>query len=254
MRFLFLFSAIFLATVAQAGGPACAPGYCLDTDGMGCHACWVKSAVPATPTGIPIDTDWKKQIYAFAQKNVVHPSWGIAHSERDYQVTKSIAQKEGIAVDEDALFAAAFLHDIGGIGSFAKKGVDHAVHSVEVIEPLLPAWGFPMEKWPQVKEMILGHTYYGPKPVSKAALAFRDADVLDFLGHIGVARILAVTEEIGFSDGTLKPTVSTLKEFSESMAGKCSLASCQEMAKPRSAELDKFLSGLENEAFGGKAL
>jgi len=85
MRFLFLspFILLFLAA-AQAGGPSCAPGYCLDADGDGCHACWPGvgarlservSTVPRTPTGIPIDTDWKEQIYAFAQKNVVHPSW-----------------------------------------------------------------------------------------------------------------------------------------------------------------------------------
>src|SRR5262249_55666847 len=157
--------------------------------------------------------------------------------ERDYQVARILAQKERVAIDEDVLFAAAFLHDIGGIGSFAKKGVDHAERSVEVVEPLLTTWGFPESKIPQVKEMILGHTYYGPAPKSPQALAFRDADVLDFLGDIGAARILAVSEEPGFSDGTLKPTVDTLRDFAKTMAGKCGSKSCKEMAKPRVLEL-----------------
>jgi uncharacterized protein len=212
------------------------------------------STTTNTATGIPIDSDWKKKIYEFAQSQVVHPAWGLAHSERDYQVTKDVANREGIVLDLDVLFACAFLHDIGGIGSYAQKGVDHAVRSVEVIEPLLPGWGFPMSKWPQVKEMILGHTYYGPKPISKAALAFRDADVLDFLGAIGVARILAVTEEAGFSDGTLKPTVGTLKDFAQTMKAKCSLAWCTQLAGPKQEKLEKFLSDLSAETFNQSAL
>ena len=43
---------------------------------------------------------------------------------------------------------------------FDKEGVDHAVRSVEVVEPLLKDWGFPSSKFDQVKEMILTHTYY----------------------------------------------------------------------------------------------
>jgi len=207
-----------------------------------------------TSTGIPIDSQWKQSIYDFAKANVVHPSWGLAHSERDYQVTTELAKVEGISVDEDVLFAAAFLHDIGGITPFDKEGVDHAVRSVEVIEPLLQKWGFPMEKWPAVKEMILGHTYYGPAPTSREALAFRDADILDFLGNIGVARILAITEEPGRASTTLGPTVGILNDFGKTMAQKCSLNACRDIASRRGDELMQFLKLLKAESFNGLAL
>ncbi len=207
-----------------------------------------------TPTGIPLDTEWKKSIYEFAVKNVRHPSWGIAHSERDYQVTKILGAKEHIDIDQDVLFAAAFLHDLGGLGTFEKEGVDHAVRSAELIEPMLLNWGFPMEKWPEVKEVVLGHTYYTKTPSGKLAQAFRDADVLDFLGTLGVARILAITQESGTSDLTLKPTVDILKSFSKTMADKCSLEACREMAKPRQQELDQFLDSLDKASFNHKAL
>lgn len=207
-----------------------------------------------TPTGIPLDQEWKKQLYEFAQKNVVHPAWGLAHGERNYNVTKVIALKEGFSVDEDVLFVAAFLHDIGGIPPFAKKGVDHAVRSVEVIEPLISKWGFPMEKWASAKEMILAHVYNKPAQGSLPSQAFRDADILDFLGAVGAARILAVTLEPGFANGTLAPTVGTLKEFGVSMAEKCALQACRELAKPRVEELKKFLADLDGETFQGAAL
>lgn len=207
-----------------------------------------------TPTGIVLNTVWKQRVYEFAQSNVRHPSWGLSHSERDYQVTLLLAKREGFPVDGDVLFAAAFLHDLGGLPPFEQAGVDHAVRSVQVIEPLISQWGFPMEKWPQVKEMILGHTYYGPKPSSPQALAFRDADILDFLGAIGVARILAVTQEAGRASDTLGPTVGTLKSFAEKMARGCSLSACREMAIPRQRELQQFLINLHAESFQEKAL
>jgi uncharacterized protein len=235
---------VILALWVVAGCNACAgAGLSLASDPSG-----------PTATGIPVDSDWKKQVYAYAQKNVRHPSWGLAHSERDYQVAKSLALTEKIDMDLDVLFACAFLHDLGGIAPFAKDGVDHAVRSAELVEPLLQQWGFPMAKWPQVKEMILGHTYYGPVPQSLAAQAFRDADVLDFLGSIGVARILAVTEEPGRASFQLKPSVGVLRDFAQTMAGHCSLQTCRELAKPRQLELSNFLTTLDQATFGSKAL
>ena len=210
--------------------------------------------VSQTATGISLDTKWKQLVYEYAKANVKHPSWGLAHSERNYQVSLDIASKEGIAIDLDVLFVSSFLHDLGGIAGHEAEGVDHAVRSVELIEPLLKEWKFPMEKFDQVKEMILGHTYYGEKPKSLQAQAFRDADILDFLGTIGVARILAIAQEPGRSDGTLSPPVSILKSFSKSMADKCSLQACAKIAEPRKAELDQFLQSLDLQSFSGKAL
>lgn len=208
--------------------------------------------IKATPTGILLDSAWKNAIYDFAQKNIRHPSWGLAHSERNYQVTKILAEKEKIDLDLDVLFAASFLHDLGGLRGYEVEGVDHAVRSALLAESLLGEAGFPMDKWPAVKEIILGHTYYTNPPANKTAQLFRDADVLDFLGNIGVARIMAVTMEEGTSDSTLNPTVGILRSFSKSMAGKCISESCKELAKGRQAELLSFLKSLDKETFNGK--
>lgn len=212
------------------------------------------NTVSQTATGIALNTEWKQQVYAYAKANVKHPSWGLAHSERGYQVSLALADKEDFVIDLDVLFVASFLHDLGGIAPHDSPDVDHAVKSVELIEPLLTQWEFPMQKFAQVKEMILGHTYYGPKPESQQAQAFRDADILDFLGAIGVARILAITQEPGRTDGTLTPTVNILKSFTKALPDKCSLQACKEMAEPRKKELDQFLLNLDTQSFGGRAL
>jgi uncharacterized protein len=211
------------------------------------------AATPTTQTGIPLDQSWKLQLYAFAQKNVVHPSWGLSHSERDYQNTLLLSQLEGAPIDLDVLFACAFLHDLGGIAPFAKPGVDHAVRSAELVGPLLSQFGFPQEKVPAVKEMILGHTYYGPIPQSQQAFLFRDADILDFIGTIGVTRLLAITEEQGRS-GALADIVGTLRGFSQSMPGKLSSHSAQMLAPERIAEMNQFFSQLSAYTFDDHAL
>lgn len=143
---------------------------------------WAQSS---TPTGILLDSPWKSSLYKFAQDNIKHPSWGITHSERNYQLTKKLAEKEEIIIDEDVLFAAAFLHDLGGLAPYEKPGVDHAVRSAEIAGPILEKMNFPMEKLTQVQEIILGHGYYNPATGSDVSKLFRDADILDFLGSIG---------------------------------------------------------------------
>jgi uncharacterized protein len=214
----------------------------------------VQAGVNATATGIALDTDWKKKVYAFALQNVVHPAWGISHSERDYQTTKKVAAAANVVLDFDVLFAAAFLHDIGGIGSFEAEGVDHAVRSVQVIEPLLREWGFPMNKWADVKDMIIGHIYYGPAPKKPQDQAFRDADILDFLGSMGVARIFAVTEESGGTKATLQPSMKTLRNFESTLPEKLSLESSRSAAKPLVEQMKRFFKDMDEQSLNGNAL
>ena len=112
-----------------------------------------------TAGGILLSSPWRAAIYAHAREKLLHPAWGWRHSERDFLLARQIAREEGLTIDEDVLFAAAFLHDSGAIPPFAKDGVDHAVRSAELAEPLLRKAGFPMAKFPAVKAAILGHMF-----------------------------------------------------------------------------------------------
>src|SRR3990167_1994427 len=92
------------------------------------------SSIETTPTGIPLDAAWKQKIYQYAINNVKHSAWGLAHAERDYQLSHQLANQEGITIDSDIIFAAAFLHDLGGIVPFKKEGMEHSARSVELAE------------------------------------------------------------------------------------------------------------------------
>src|SRR5690242_12333945 len=105
---------------------------------------------------------WRDSVRAFAEAHLQHTAWGPAHGRRDYEVTVWLAREEKVPVDTDALYAAAYLHDMGGLPPYALPGVDHGDRSIQLVDTLLNAWGFPMEKFSLVKEIIDLHQYYRP--------------------------------------------------------------------------------------------
>lgn len=210
------------------------------------------SQVPATSdktvATIPLDAPWKVKIYFFAREKLKHPAWGWSHSERDYLLASEIANKEGFQIDSDILFAAAFTHDIGAIGDFQKEGVDHAVRSVEIAEPLLLEAGFPSAKLPAVKDAILGHMHDKPAGKGNEAIVLHDADTLDFLGTVGVARRLATTgDATDYSAG-----VARIREFADKLPGRLVTKTAKVMAVSRVEEMQHFVATLEKETADGR--
>lgn len=210
-------------------------------------------AVTETPTGIPLDTEWKLKLNEFASKHVVHQSWGYPHSERNFQNTLKLAKLEGIKLDEDILFAASFLHDLGGLPPYEQEGVDHGKRSADIGIPLLISFGFPEHKLEEVREVIIGHVYYGPKPSGAMARLFRDADILDFLGTMGIARLLAANAELG-DKPAITNSIKTIKALMEKLPKELSSKSSKAEAKVRLKEMNKFLQTFDAYTYSGQAL
>jgi len=206
----------------------------------------------ATSSGIPLDAPWKLSEYEWATVHAKHPAWGLAHGERDYHLAVRLAKAEGWAVDTDALLAAALVHDVGGLAEFEKAGVDHGVRSAEVMEPLLASWGFPMAKWPLVREIIVAHVYYGPAGASPEAKAFRDADILDFLGAIGVARLASATPELGH-DATLATPFDVAAKFADEMPAKLTTNAAKAEVAARVAEMRALIQSVRAYTLDGTA-
>jgi uncharacterized protein len=206
------------------------------------------TTVSQTVTGIPLDTAWKRSIYVFAQERLLHPAWGWTHSERDYQLAVEIAEREGLKIDRDILFAAAFVHDVGAIGDFQKDGVDHAVRSVELARAILRDAGFPVEKIPAVQEAILGHMHDKTPGKSNEAIVLHDADTVDFLGTVGIARRLSVTG----SATDYNAGIARIREFADKLPARTVTATARQMASRRAAEMKRFLNRLAIETANGR--
>jgi len=109
--------------------------------------------VAATGPRSPASADWRENVRAFAEAHLQHTAWGPAHARRDYETTLALARAQGTVVDTDALYAAAYLHDMGGLPPFALPGVDHGDRSAQLVDSMLRDAGFPMEKVELVKEI-----------------------------------------------------------------------------------------------------
>src|SRR5215469_5916521 len=110
-------------------------------------------------TGIPLDAPWKVTIYELARSKFHHPAWGWQHSERNYQVALELARGDGLQVDTDVLFAAAFLHDMAAFMPCANAKMEHGDCAAEQSGNILRAAGFPMDKLPAVLAAERGHMY-----------------------------------------------------------------------------------------------
>ncbi|WP_420383980.1 HD domain-containing protein [Novosphingobium sp.] len=140
-------------------------------------------------------SDWRAGLDAFAHDHFRHPAWGWQHSRRDYETARDLARADHVAVDDDVLFAAAYIHDIAGFAPWEDKDFshDHSDVGAAKLGEVLTGLGFPAAKIDAVREATRTHMYYR-KAVSPEAVYIHDADALDWLGAIGVARILATVE------------------------------------------------------------
>lgn len=210
-------------------------------------------SVDKTPTGILLDTTWKKELNNFAKKNITHSAWGYGHSERNFQNSILLARAEGIQIDEDVLFAASFLHDVGGLLKFEKPGIDHGIRSAEVAQELLESIGFPIEKITAVKEVIIGHVYSKPIPTGELAQIFRDADTLDFLGPLGISRLISASAELSPDSGSFIKSLEIAKKLRDQIPVQLTFESSKKIAKKRILEGNKLLKELERDSFSGVA-
>lgn len=139
---------------------------------------------------------WRAKVTEFAAQNLKHPAWGFSHSQRDYALAKSMAATDHVTLDDDVLFAAAYLHDMGAFKAFAEDKQEHGDVAAAKIDLVLGETDFPKAKLDAVRAAIRTHMYKYD-PVEPEARYLHDADALDWLGAIGVARLIALVDNGG---------------------------------------------------------
>lgn len=192
------------------------------------------------------ESGWRVTIRDFAAQHFRHPAWGYSHSARNYALARELAAADNVTIDDDVLFAAAYLHDMAAFAPWAKEKVDHADEAAGVVDTVLKGTGFPMAKLEAVRGAIRTHMF-NRDPVGPEALYLHDADSLDWLGAIGVARIIALVDP----NGGVPDGPQALKMLDDNLAqvpGRVLSPAGRARAAERKAELEQFLDNLRRES------
>ena len=189
--------------------------------------------------------DWRVSVRHFVEVNLKHPAWGYSHSVRDYELAKELAAADQVKLDDDVLYAAAFLHDLAAFPPFRKPDVDHQDEGAKMVESVLAGTGFPMTKIEAVRGAIRTHMFERD-PTGPEAIYLHDADALDWLGAIGVARIFGLVDPNGGNpDGPA--AVKRLQTYLEKVPPRIVSKAGKARAPERVRELEQFLRTLRAE-------
>ena len=114
------------------------------------------------------------------------------HVERVYKLALRIAGEVGQPVDLDVLRAASLLHDVARAMEDDGLVDDHAREGARIAREILMRVGFPRDKIEKVAYCIEVHRFRsGVRPETIEAQILQDADRLDMLGAVGIARVFA---------------------------------------------------------------
>jgi hypothetical protein len=209
-------------------------------------ACWAAAAAPPAPPARAA-ADWRTTVRQFAQEHFRNPAWGYSHSRRDYALARALASADHVALDDDVLFAAAYLHDIAAFPPWGgDEPPDHSDVGADAVGKVLEGTGFPMNKLEAVRAAIRTHMYYRD-PLAPEAVYLHDADALDWLGAIGTARILALVDPQG-GDPDGPKAIGMLKDNLRQVPPRVVSPAGRAMVAARKAELERFLRELAAES------
>jgi HD superfamily phosphodiesterase len=198
--------------------------------------------LPAAPSPA---TDWRGTVREFAAGHFKNPAWGYSHCLRDYALARDLAAADNVTLDDDVLYAAAFLHDIAAFAPWEVTKLDHSDIGARVVDTVLTDSGFPMTKIEAVRGAIRTHMYYRD-PAGPEALYLHDADALDWLGAVGVARIMALVDPRGGNPDGPK-AVAMLEDNLQKVPTRVLSPAGRARVPERKAELEKFLADLRRE-------
>jgi hypothetical protein len=192
------------------------------------------------------ESGWRATVQTFAAAHFRNPAWGYSHNQRDYALARQLAAADHVGLDDDVLFAAAYLHDMAAFKPWEDEKLDHADVAARLVDTILKDTGFPMAKIDAVRAAIRTHMY-GRDPQGAESLYLHDADALDWLGAIGVARILALADPNG-GDPTGPAVVKMLDDNLTQVPARVLSPAGRALLPQRSAELRQYLQDLRRES------
>ncbi|HMH22718.1 MAG TPA: phosphohydrolase [Puia sp.] len=137
---------------------------------------------------------WEQLFYHYLRLNVAHEddSHDLGHFYRVWKSAVYIDREEGLDADQLILLASAYFHDLVSV---PKNHPDRhraswlsAEKTIQVLKEHFP--DFPPEKFEGIHHAIHAHSFSANiPPLTAEAKILQDADRLEALGAIGLARV-----------------------------------------------------------------
>ncbi len=142
---------------------------------------------------------WRYRLEAVvAERDDGDPSHDLGHFRRVWNLVRRLAAAEAPEADMLVLLAASYLHDLVNTPKDSPARAEASRHSAEAAVALLHEQGFPADRLEAVRHAIEAHSYSaGIEPRSREAEILQDADRLESLGAVGLARLFAVSGRMG---------------------------------------------------------
>ncbi len=180
------------------------------------------------------------------------------HVERVYNLAVRLAQAEG--ADLDTVKAAALLHDIARAMEDEGSIDDHASEGAKIARKILEETDFPKNRIDDVIHCIETHRFRNSlTPKSLEARILQDADRLDIIGAIGIARVFArggwsnkpihdpsVPPKAKY-DGKSESSVNHIHEKLLNIKSTMNTETARKMAQDRHKYVEQFLERLLKE-------
>jgi len=188
------------------------------------------------------------------------PAHDFQHVMRVYRNAELIGRREG--ADMGVLLHAALLHDLVVYPKGSAKTTKSADDSADLAEKWLEDYGYPRERIDRITYCIRTHSYSKRLvPSTLEGKILQDADRLDALGAIGVARTFSVggsenrlfynpsdpfresKRELNDREWTLDHFYKKLLRLKKSMHTK----TARELARDRAKFMEQFVRQLKSE-------
>ncbi len=180
------------------------------------------------------------------------PQDKFGHQPRLYALARRIAA--GLPHDDDVLYAAAWLHDLGVFAGHRPEDPDalacwdHVAYTTQKAPEILAGIGFPEEKVPAVIEAIRSHQP-DDRPATAEGVILRDADILEQLGAIGILRAVAkVGRDTRYP--TFTAAVAALRRTVRDLPQRLALEPARRLAAPKVQAMRAFLASVAEEDQG----
>jgi uncharacterized protein len=184
------------------------------------------------------DPDWRQSIVEYIPAEA-RPVDKFGHQPRLYALACRVGK--GLKFDDDVLFAAAWMHDLGVfVGHRAADPAefacwDHVPYTIARTRELLLVWGFPPAKFGAVASVEI------------EAVILRDADIIEQLGAVGALRAIS---KVGRDPRypTFSAIVPVLQRAADDLPPLLRLRSARLLAAKRVKHLKALLAAIQAEA------